>query len=179
MEENKTMLVDTKLSVIGFVSMVNDIALEYFDTDGSYTPHIGLLNAMRLFYNECVTDSKFEGDISHNITDVIEMEVIANDEQFIRCFNEALKADGYALDFATAYNEAMKIVEQKKTSVYGAVELIKNVLIQVFDNMNSAMTPENIQKITDLFNKMNGGNVDVAAITKLLNQAGMTVGATT
>lgn len=173
------MLVDTKLSIVDFVSIVNGIALEYFDTDGSYTPHIGLLNAMRLFYNECVKDSKFDGDIPHDIQDAIEMEAIVADEQFISCFNASLKADGYALDFATAYNEAMKIVEQKKTSVYGAVELIKNILMQVFDNMNSVITPENIQKITDLFDKMNGGNVDVAAITKLLNQAGVTVGATT
>lgn len=179
MEENKIMLVDTKLSIVDFVSIVNGIALEYFDIDGSYTPHIGLLNAMRLFYNECVKDSKFEGDIPHDIQDAIEMEAIVADEQFISCFNTSLKADGYALDFATAYNEAMKIVEQKKTSVYGAVELIKNVLMQVFDNMNSAITPENIQKVTDLFDKMNSGNVDVATITKLLNQAGVTVGATT
>lgn len=178
MEENKTMLVDVKLSIVDFVSTVNDIVLEYFDTNGTYTPHIGLLNTMRVFYNECVKDGKFEGDIPHNITDALEMEAIVADEQFIQCFNSALKAAEYSLDFATAYNEAMKIVEQKKTSVYGAVELIKNVIMQVLDNINTTITPDNIQKITSLFEKMNGDNINVATITKLLNQAGISVGAT-
>ena len=105
MEQNKNMVIDVKLSIVDFVSTVNDIVLEYFDADGAYTPHIGLLNAMRVFYNECVKESKFDGDIPHNVADALEMEAIVADEQFIQCFNEALKTDEYSLTFATAYNE--------------------------------------------------------------------------
>ena len=168
MEQNKNIVIDVKLSIVDFVSTVNDIVLEYFDADGAYTPHIGLLNAMRVFYNECVKESKFDGDIPHNVAD----------EQFIQCFNEALKTDEYSLTFATAYNEAMKIVEQKKTSVFGAVELIKKVIMQVVDNMNGALTPENIQKITALFSKMNGSNIDMGTLMKLFGQANANVGVT-
>ena len=57
--------VKTELNVIDYVSMVNAIVSEYFDEDGTYTPHIGKMNAMRLFYNNCVTDSKY--DIEHNV----------------------------------------------------------------------------------------------------------------
>lgn len=178
MEQNKNMVIDVKLSIVDFVSTVNDIVLEYFDADGAYTPHIGLLNAMRVFYNECVKESKFDGDIPHNVADALEMEAIVADEQFIQCFNEALKTDEYSLTFATAYNEAMKIVEQKKTSVFGAVELIKKVIMQVVDNMNGALTPENIQKITALFSKMNGSNIDMGTLMKLFGQANENVGVT-
>lgn len=175
MEQNNTMVIDTNLSIVGFVSAVNDIALEYFDTNGEYTPHIGLLNAMRVFYNECVKESKFDADIPHNVVDALEMESIVADKQFIHCFNESLKTNEYSLTFATAYGEAMKIVEQKKTSVFGAVELIKKVIMQVVDNMNSALTPENIEKITSLFGKMNGANLDMGTIVKLFGQANANV----
>lgn len=175
MEQNKAMVVDVKLSIVDFVFTVNDIALEYFDADGVYTPHIGLLNAMRVFYNKCVKESKFDTEIPHNVADALEMEAIVADKQFIQCFNEALKTDEYSLTFATAYNEAMKIVEQKKTSVFGAVELIKKVIMQVVDNMNGALTPENIEKITSLFGKMEGANLDVGTIMKLFGQANANV----
>ena len=72
----------------------------------------------------------------------------------------------------------MKIVEQKKTSVFGAVELIKKVIMQVVDNMNGALTPENIQKITALFSKMNGSNIDMGTLMKLFGQANANVGVT-
>lgn len=171
MKENKTMVVDTKLNIVDFVSIVNDIALEYFDEKNNYTPHIGLLNDMRLFYNYCVKESKFDNDIPHNITDAIEMEDIVADAEFIEAFNEALKSSGYGIDFATARLEGMNIVEQKKTSVFGAVELIRKIISDVVDNMNSVMNPENIDKITSLISTMGNGNINMNDIMKLLGQA--------
>ena len=50
--------------------------------------------------------------------------------------------------------------------------------MQVVDNMNGALTPENIQKITALFSKMNGSNIDMGTLMKLFGQANANVGVT-
>ena len=52
--------VKENFEIVDFATMVDSIVAEYFDAEGNYTPHIGMLNAMRVFYNECVTESKFD-----------------------------------------------------------------------------------------------------------------------
>lgn len=155
MKREKTMTIETKLSVIEFVSTVNSIALEYFDDAGNYTPHIGLLNAMRVFYNTCVKESKHDTDHPHNIDDAVEIGTIAEDDEFIESFNKAIQTDRYALDFATAYNEAISIVEQKKYTMQNIIDVIKKSLLEIIDNMNDILTPENIENIAKITKSIN------------------------
>lgn len=83
------MTVKTELGIIGYVSMVDEIVLEYFNADGEYQPHIGMLNAMRLFYNECVKESKFDEQLAHDNIDAMEMEALVADQEFIEAYNRA------------------------------------------------------------------------------------------
>ena len=47
------MVIKKDFSVVDYVSLVNGIVGEFFDSEtGDYQPHIGRLNVMRLFYNE-------------------------------------------------------------------------------------------------------------------------------
>lgn len=103
------MVIKKDFSVVDYVSLVNGIVGEFFDSEtGDYQPHIGRLNVMRLFYNECVVESKF--DLPHDFEDALMMDVLVEDEEFINEFNTAIKGDGkMRLDFANAYAEAMEM----------------------------------------------------------------------
>lgn len=162
------MVVDTRLSIVDFVSTVNAIALEYFDANGTYTPEIGLLNTMRVFYNQCIKQSKFD-DIGYNVVDALEMELIVSDEDFICAFNSALSSDRYTLDFANAYLEAMKIVENRKSSIGNVIETLKNALLNIIENINSSMEPDNIEKLMELAEQFKG-NTDTNMIIDVLNK---------
>ena len=100
--KTKKMKVNTYIGMVEYLTMVNEIVLEYFDEDGNYQPQIGILNAMRLFYNECVIESKFE--LPHDITDAMDMEIMVTDDEFVNEFNNAIIGDrpGIRFDFANA-----------------------------------------------------------------------------
>lgn len=175
MEQERVMVINTNLSVVDFVVMVDDIAIEYFDISGEYTPHIGLLNVMRLFYNKCVKESKYDEDVPHEVADIMLMKDIVADKDFIRCFNEAIEERGYALNFATAYSEAMKIVDQKKSSIFNVIDIIKNSLMQLVGNMNETLASDKIDKVLSMFGKQSDENLDLNTVMKIFNQAGENV----
>ena len=138
MKQEEKMIVDTNLSVVNFIIMVKDLAVEYFDKDGDYQPHIGMLNAMRLFYNNCVKKSKFDDTVSHDIVDV------------------------YRLNFATALNEAVAIVENKRTSTNGLIDRLKTTVLRLTENMNGVLTDENIEKVAEIAKKLTRGDSSIS-----------------
>ena len=154
--ENKQMIVDTNLGIIDFLQVVNDIALEYFNADGVYQPHIGMLNAMRVFYNICVKESRFDEEYGHDIFDALDMEDIVKDESFIDEFNKAISTPRVKLDFANAYEQALKIVKDRKTSLTSAVDTIRNLLLWLMDYMDEVFKNENIDKIANIVEKFSG-----------------------
>lgn len=163
MKQEEKMIVDTNLSVVNFIIMVKDLAVEYFDKDGDYQPHIGMLNAMRLFYNNCVKKSKFDDTVSHDIVDAIELEPLVADEDFIRAFNAALCEDEvYRLNFATALNEAVAIVENKRTSTNGLIDRLKTTVLRLTENMNGVLTDENIEKVAEIAKKLTRGDSSIS-----------------
>lgn len=160
------MVIKTDLSVIDYVSMVNGIVDEYFDVDGEYQPHIGRLNVMRLFYNKCVTESKF--DLPHDFNDALMLEPLIQDEEFIAEFNKALKGDGsICLDFANAYAEAMEIVNVKKGSFGNAVNIIKNSISNIIDMINPVLGADNIDKFKQIADSFSNGNLSADTIVKV------------
>ena len=124
-------VVNTELSMIDYLVMVNDMVLEYFNEDGEYQPHIGMLNVMRLFYNHCVIESKF--DTPHDIIDAMDMEIIVEDDDFLNAFNDAIiplltdehidKVSEIARDVASGKLSAEAIVD-----AYGKSNRFKQVV---------------------------------------------------
>ena len=170
----RSMVIDTKLNIVDFISTVNEIAINYFNVDGSYTPDIGLINAMRVFYNQCVKHSKFD-DIGYNVIDPLEMELIISDESFIEAFNNALTSDGYDLDFSNAYREAMEIVDYRKNSVNNTLETVKNAILSILDNITNSMSPENVSQLLELAEQFKG-NSDAEMIIDVLNKTSDKIG---
>jgi len=159
------MVIKTDMNIVDYVSLVNNIVNEFFDDEGEYVPHIGRLNTMRLFYNECVIESNFE--LSHDFEDALQMGVLVEDEEFIEQFNAALKGDGtIRLDFANAYAEAMEIVNVRKGSFGNAVNVIKNAISNVVDMINPVLGKENIEKFNKLADTFSKGNLSADSIVE-------------
>lgn len=165
------MIVDTELTLVEYVVMVNDMALEYFNEDGEYQPHIGILNVMRLFYNHCVIESKF--DNSHEIIDAMEMETMVEDDEFIAAFNDAIvgSVPGIRMDFANAYKDAMDIVEDKKHSVGRAVDSVKKALVSISDVINPILTDEHINMVSEIAKNIGNGNINAEAIIEAFGKS--------
>jgi len=158
------MVVNTELNIIDYIVLVNEMVLEYFNDDGEYQPHIGMLNVMRLFYNNCVVESKF--DNPHDIVDAMDMEIIVEDDDFLNTFNDALVGNipGVRFDFANAYKDAMDIVENKKHSIERAVDSIKKLLSSIFDIVNPLLTDEHMDMVAEIAKNVGNGNISAEAI---------------
>lgn len=169
--ENKKMVVDTNLGIVDFLQVVNDIALEYFDVDGVYQPHIGMLNAMRVFYNICVKESQFDDEYGHDIFDAFDMENIMKDEDFILEFNRAINPSYVKLDFANAYIRALEIVENKKTSLGAAIDAIRNLIFRLMDYADGIFKDENLDKIADIAEKISAGKINAGTLVEAYTQS--------
>lgn len=161
-----TMVIKKNLSVIDYVTLVNGIANDFFDAEtGEYTPHIGRLNAMRLFYNECVTESKF--DLPHDFEDALQMDVLVEDDEFIKEFNAAVVGDGLVrLDFANAYADAMEAVNAKKNSFGNAVNIIKKIIEKFSESISSVVTDESLEKLAKIAEGVNANNLNLDSFVK-------------
>lgn len=169
--ENKKMIVDTNLGIVDFVQVVNDIALEYFNVDGVYQPHIGMLNAMRVFYNVCVKESQFDDEYEHDIFDALDMENIMKDKDFISEFNNAIVVSCAKLDFANAYARALEIIEHKKKSFSTVVDTIRNLIFELMDYVDEIFKDENLDKIANIAEKISSGKINAETIVEAYTQS--------
>ena len=152
--------VNTKLSVVNYMLAVEDIAAAYFDDKGNYTPAIGKINSMKAFYDYCVVD-----DNKVEINEISDIEPIINDELFIEMFNDAIDADSFTdLDFANAFEDAMKIVEYKNSTLGGVVNLVLSKLESLADSVSPMLTEENIAAVSKIAGDIGKGNVTASAI---------------
>lgn len=162
---NSILEVNTKLDLFDYLAMVNEIVLEFFNDDGTYQPHIGKINAMRLFYNQCITKSKYDKKYPHDIVDAMDMVEIVADDVFIAKYNEALAAGSYKnLDFGNAYQDAMEIVNVRKSSFGNAVEIVGSMLNRIVDSISTVLTDENIEKVSQIAKDISNGNISAESI---------------
>ena len=155
--------VKENFDVVDYVAIVNVIAQEYFDEYGNYTPQIGLLNAIRVFYNDCVVESKF--DIPHNITEAEDMQSFINDTEFIEAFNANIADNGIVkLNFANAYKDAMDIVNYKKNANNELVTTIKREISNLTEWLTNLASNDNIERIEKIANDISSGKLSSEAI---------------
>lgn len=160
----ENIIYNTKMNVTNYVAVINRIADGYFDIDGTYQPEYGLINAMRIFYNLCVTGGKFEEEFSHDIVDVLDIGKIICDDDFCLAFNEAIKSDGYSINFANAFNTALDIVNYRKSDVGSLFESVKTLVLSLTKNLNDVMTEENIKYMSEIGKDILSGKNGVESI---------------
>lgn len=104
---------NTKIDFATYTVLVKMIATGFFDDDLNYIPHLGKLNAMRLFYNFCVKEDI--DNIPHDTGDLDEVMLLVRNEHFISLFNEAIKIKQIEFDFANAYKDGISTAKFKAT----------------------------------------------------------------
>lgn len=171
-EENKEMAIKTKdyFSMTEFLIAVEDMASGYFNDD-NYAPHIGILNVMKVFYNDYVLESKF--DVGHNIVDALEMEPFINDKEFYEAFNDCIYKNEYNLSFGKAYNCALNIVQERLRKNSDFVNIIKTNLESLIDKISPVLTTENIDKVSKLANDISTGKLSAEAIADAVADSGI------
>lgn len=170
----KGFIVNTDLDIITYCSIVDAIADECINEDGEYNPHYGELKAVSLFYNFCVTKSPYDEVLSHDISNAMDLKDIIADDAFLELYAEAL-ADVRPgrLSFGNAYEYAMKIVDDKKSSVSRVISSLQNVLLELVDTMNSQVD-ENVLEMAEKFkNIMPNGQIDFEQFLKAYSESKM------
>lgn len=162
----KNFVVDTRLDATNYTLVVANIASQYFFSNGEYAPHAGIINAMAEFYGRCVKESKFDDSISHEMTSLADVSVLAADDEFIEEFNKAVEFKIYQLDFANAFRDALDIVNTKKNSLNRAVEMIRCALSEFSDNVAPLMTEQNMANISAIAKDIQKGGTSAEAIVK-------------
>ena len=155
--------VNTSLTVVEYMKMVNDLIAEYFDENGDYSPQYGRLNAMRLFYNKCVKDDV--GQVPHTIEEATEMQALIESDAFIDAFNKAVETPGIShYDFGNAYSDALSIVDVRKTSLSQAVNAVKRFLIGLVDSITPMLSEENLTRIEKIAGEIKDGKLSAESI---------------
>lgn len=162
--ENK-IIYDTSLGLVDYFAMVEEIVSEYFNEEGNYQPHVGRLNAMRLFYNHCVKDGKFEGEIAHDIVDALDMEPLVKDVDFVMAFTEAtsnIKAN--ELSFGNAYNDSLAIVKVKKSAFERIADGFLKSLSSLVDKAAPFLNEDVLAKVSDIAKDIGNGKISAQSI---------------
>lgn len=158
------MKINTKLSIVDYMMVVEEIVQEFFDIDGEYKPHFGELNAMRIFYNYCT-----EPEVQ--IVDLLEMQEIIERDEFIDAYSAAIRlSDGSTpkkqLDFYNAYYDAKEIVYQKVNSYQCLATAVENAMKTLFDTLLSRFNNDSMQRLIDVAEKVADKNIDEQAIAE-------------
>ena len=155
------MTINTKLNFVEYESIVDSIAYGYFDFNGEYTPGVGYANVIRLFYDICVTDSKFDSTLPHDFTEITLVDTLESDDEFMEAFENALKVDAHRFDFGNAYRDALDIVRSRRDSLG---ENLKRIISLIANMLRETMTPDNIDITKKIAEDISSGKIDFSKI---------------
>ena len=158
------------LSLLDYCYIVENIAQEYFDDNNEYTPHYGKLNVMRLFYNYCIIDDI--ADLPHDFTEAEQVETLVTNSEFISEFDRAIqREDDSYLTFSNAYHTAMDIVDNKKNNVRLVIDMLKEVIGGLLDNITNVLSQENIDKFTQIAKEISDGRLSEESVVEAVENS--------
>lgn len=128
------MKVRTNLSLVEYVGVVDAIVDGYFDAEGEYQPALGYANTMRVFYNICVEESKFDSEIPHDFVDIIMVDKLAADQEFISNFESANREGCEGFTFSHAVVDAKEVVRTRTRSLSYSITPVIKVISQVLND---------------------------------------------
>lgn len=159
------MKINTEFNIIDYMMLVNEMVEEYFSSDGEYTPHLGELNAMRLFYNKCVTDYELEDEIPRPIDDTLDLEKVVADEQFIANYNKAIKpCISRKLDFSNAYKDAHDIVQYRLSTAATIASSIENSIKEGLSLITEMLSDDTLKSFENIAKEIANGQLTEEAI---------------
>lgn len=148
-----------RITATEFLAVAETITDNYFDESGKYTPHFGILDAYRLFYNLCVTKGE-------KITTIEELEKVIENNNLIEAFNDCIAHNEGGLTFSAAYHAAKDMVEQRKTSITSAVTMITELITDVSNRIKDVMSGENLSRIETIAQDIKDGKLSADAVVE-------------
>lgn len=146
--------VDVFVKAEEYTWLARDIAANYFNGAGEYSPEIGFLHELLVFYTMCVTNKPF-GEIDENTDALAFANKLASDEEYMAKFvlHTEGKIDGYSLQYSDARDAAYEIIEQRnRQNAYGISSLIAKV--------TEFLSSENVAKIAEIADALKSGELD-------------------
>lgn len=155
------------LDIVAYGAAVQEIAQKFFDGDGNYAPHIGKANAMLVFYNYFVTESKFN-DIP---VEEFDTDQFFADEEFLEEYNKALvNNQRIRFNFGNAYADALEIVNTRKSSIYTIIDRIQAGLEGLVDKISPVITEENLNKLAKISDDVAKGDLSAESVLKAIGK---------
>ena len=159
---------NNKLNLVDYINVVNELANEFFDDEHyEYTPQVGEMYAVCAYFNYCVELEDTDEIKQHPITDILEMQQLFDNEEFMNHFNEEI--DGYSsvkinLTFGHAYNTAIDIVENKKSDANSFANAISAAMDAILKSFRNSFSDEEINKFTNIAQQIVDGKISNEAI---------------
>ena len=146
------MTVNNFLNMFDYVLVTESIADGYFNENGDYTPHYGMLNTMRVFYNYCVELDQTETEHKNDIISAVEFNDIVKDADFQKAFYTAMYDENdVCFRFRDAYDAAMEMVEYRKGNIMIAVDYMKKIAGVLLD----ALEQIDVEELARMLDKVN------------------------
>lgn len=154
--DNVELIIDTNFKTIDYCIAVEGIVNGYFNNFGEYTPHIGAINAMAIFYNLCVKQSIFDEEFNHDIKDLVDVDKLAENDEFISEYNAAINDTVVVkLNFGNAYKEALRIIDNKKSDVSTVINFVGELFKTSLQELSSLVSGDSsaIKSVVDLLSR--------------------------
>lgn len=166
------MITNNNFDLFKYIIVTDRIVSGFFNSEKEYQPHYGMVQAMAIYYAECVVSSEFDESCPHNTEDILKLAPILSDESFIDAFNQALsETEEYRFNFAHAYQAALQIVESKVNSYKTIGGSVAAYAIELIEKIGNLMTQENIDKITSIAEDISSGNIDYYKLMDMLKDS--------
>lgn len=163
---NDNIVINTKLETNEFLALTESIVDAYFDFDGEYQPHYGILEVFRLFFNLCVKDSPFNEQFPDGIKTIADVNVVIKNDELMQIFNEYIFGKHNVMDFGGAYHYAMMIVDNKRTSVVHYADMLKQLVTGFVNQISPLVNDDNLNKISMIAEQIGNGNIGADSIVE-------------
>ena len=160
---------DNKLNLVEYLQVVSEITSEFFDEETyEYTPQIGEMYALCLYFNHCVEIEENDGITLNHITDISDMEQLYGNEELMKHYEDEIWSDvgTTALTFGNAYEKAKEIVEYKKNDANAFATAITESINAILKSFRESFTEEDVMKISDIAKQITSGKLSNESIVK-------------
>ena len=156
------MKINTRLTMSQFMKITQEIFEGYFDLDGNYSPAMGDLLTLNIFYDTCVSEYELQAD--PNDLEAKLNELISN-EEIIQAYKEALFGNfNFKFDFDHAHINALDMVEKKLNHPTSKIDEFIDKLIDIAGTFESKFSGIDATKITDALKSLDLKNLNAQAI---------------
>lgn len=120
-----------------YIACVEAIVNAFYDDAGRYAPHLGRIVLRSIFVDYFISDIE---EINGKEGDEL-IEFVMGNEEIDSAFHEAIRDySSTELSFATAYEDAMSIIDYRNGSLMQGISLFGSVI-------EALMSPDNISKV--------------------------------